>query len=174
MDEADLATTVAELSNAVAALVTQVRALEDQLALYQLVASYGPAVDAGDAETTAGLWLTDGVYETEQTGPLEGRSAIAEMVRGEVHQGLIHGGCGHLLSLPVVEVDGDRAVLTNHSRLYRQREDGFDLWLLKANRWEVERTDEGWQVRSRVNLALDGSQPPRELLRRAHEIDRTD
>ena len=163
MPETDMAATVAALGATVEALAARVHQLEDQLELYQVVARYGPAVDSGDPEATAALWLEDGTYETEQTGPMVGRAGIAAMVVGEGHQGLIHGGCGHVLSMPVVQVDGDHAVLTNHSRLYRKGEDGFDLWLVKANRWELERTDEGWKVRSRVNRTLDGSPGAREL-----------
>jgi hypothetical protein len=167
--EDGLAAEVAALRGLVEDLAGRLRAAEDQLALYQLVASYGPAVDSGDPATTSALWAEDGVYETEQTGPMVGREGIAAMVVGEGHQGLIHGGCGHVLSMPVVEVRGDQAVLTNHSRLYRKGDEGFDLWLLKANRWEVERTDDGWKVRSRVNLTLDGRPGGRELLGRAHQ-----
>lgn len=38
-------------------------ALEDERDIARLLASYGPLVDAGDADGAAALWATDGVYD---------------------------------------------------------------------------------------------------------------
>ena len=46
-----------------AALEAKLHALEDQVALYQLMSAYGPLVDSGDAEATAAMWTEDGVYD---------------------------------------------------------------------------------------------------------------
>lgn len=37
--------------------------LEDHLEITQLVAQYGPAVDSGSADATAGLWTEDGSFD---------------------------------------------------------------------------------------------------------------
>ncbi|MEU5696831.1 nuclear transport factor 2 family protein [Actinosynnema sp. NPDC020468] len=139
-----------------AAVEERLRAAEDRLALLQLVATYGPAVDSGSAGQAAGLWAEDGVYDTFPV-VLEGRDAIRDMVTGELHQGLIAAGAAHLLTLPHVELDGDRAVLTNHSQLVLRDGDGFRVWRTGVNRWECARTADGWRVVSRVNRLLDGS-----------------
>ncbi len=39
-----------------AALEQRLRRVEDELAIGRLMASYGPLVDAGDADAVAGLW----------------------------------------------------------------------------------------------------------------------
>ncbi len=157
---------MADLEATVRALEQRIEALEDQLALLHLVSTYGPAVDSGTAEVVAGLWTEEGVYDVDIPGPLRGRGEIAGMVRGEGHQGLIHNGAAHVLSMPHVVVDGDRAVVTGYSRVYAHRDDGFGVWRVSANRWECVRTDEGWRVELRINRPLDGAEESREILRR--------
>ena len=157
---------MSDLEATVAALATRLQAVEDQLAITQLVVSYGPAVDSGSAAEVAALFLEDGVYDSRPPGPMEGRAGISAMVGSDGHQALIHNGCGHVMAAPVVTVDGDRAVATGYSRVYRRVDEGFEVWRLAANRWELERTPDGWQVRYRVNRLLDGSDEARDLLRR--------
>ena len=160
---------------AIAALERRVRDLEDRLALLQLVATYGPAVDSGSPEPTARLWTEDGVYDVFPK-VLRGRGDIADMVTGELHQSLIARGAAHLQSLPHIEITGDRAVVTTYSQLVLRDEatDSYRIWRTSANRWEFIRTDQGWRVTHRTNRPLDGGGEARELLRAAVEPERTD
>jgi ketosteroid isomerase-like protein len=158
---------VSDIEATVQALAERVRVLEDQLAIYRLVASYGPAVDSGNADAVGRMWTEDGVYDVDTPGPLEGRASVSAMVAGKGHQSLIHGGAGHVMAMPVVTLDGDRAVATGYSRLYLRDGDGFRVWRVAANRWELQRTADGWQVTNRVNRVLDGRADARELLGRA-------
>jgi hypothetical protein len=98
---------------------------------------------------------------------IDGSSAIAEMVRGEHHQALIRSGAAHVLGAPLVRVDGDRAVATCYSNVFRVVDGGFEVWRTAANRWELERTVDGWRTTRRTTRLLDGSDEARELLRRA-------
>ncbi|MEU7713243.1 nuclear transport factor 2 family protein [Micromonospora chalcea] len=145
---------------------------EDQLALWRIVASYGPAVDSGSAEITAQLWTEDGVYDTFPV-VLNGRDALRGMVNGERHQALINNGAAHLMGLPHIVVDGDRAVVTNYSQLVLSAPDqnGYRIWRTGSNRWEFTRTDEGWKVTHRWNRQLDGTDEGRDLLARAVESE---
>lgn len=145
----------------------RLRALEDVVAIYQLLAGYGPAVDAGASAIAASRWSESGSYDA-QVGEWVGREAIAGMVEGEFHQSLIQSGCAHVLSLPHVVVDGDRAVATSHGRLYRRDEpnDSFRVWRVTATRWELVRHGDGWLVERRVNKLLDGDPDARRLLGR--------
>ena len=146
-----------------AALEQRVQQLEDQVALYRLISSYGPAVDTGSAEAAGALWDEDGVYEFD-TSRLDGPDGIAAMVRSDGHQGLIHQGCAHILALPVVTVDGDRATAAGYSRVYRHTDQGYEIWRVSANAWEFRRTDAGWRVVRRVNRTIDGGPEARRLL----------
>jgi hypothetical protein len=162
-----------------AALETRLRDLEDQVALYQLMSAYGPLVDSGDAEATAALWTLDGVYDwgggpklapgapmkEGAAGAAYSQAAIADMVRGPYHQEIIQGGAGHVIGLPHILIDGDTAVATSYSRLYRRDGENFRTWRVGANRWEFVRTPDGWRVKQRINRVLNGDAEARELLR---------
>ncbi|MER7279137.1 nuclear transport factor 2 family protein [Dactylosporangium sp. NPDC000244] len=157
-----------ERDEVLADLQRRVRELEDRLALMQLLATYGPAVDSGSPEPAAGLWTDDGVYDV-YPAPLHGRAAIAGMVTGELHQGLIRAGAAHLQGVPHLRIDGDRAVAIAYSQLVLRDEatDTFRTWRTGVNRWEFVRTAEGWRCTHRVNRQLDGGAEARDLLREA-------
>lgn len=150
-----------------AQLESRVQSLEDRLAIYDLVAAYGPSVDAGDAAVAADLWTEDGTYDVD-TGTYEGRDGIAAMVESRLHQGLLERGCAHLTGPPRVDVDGDVAVAVCHSQLVVRRVDGsgFDVVRATAHRLDLVRTDTGWLVHRRTSRLLDGGEPARDLLRR--------
>jgi hypothetical protein len=149
----------------VAELRQRLEQLEDRLALYEAVASYGPAVDSGSSEIVAGLWTDDGRYDTFPR-PLNGQSEIATMVRSDAHQSLIRGGCAHILGMPRVELDDDTAVATCYSQVlvHDEETDEFRVWRVSANRWEFRRTPDGWRATSRVNRLVDGNDEARQLL----------
>jgi hypothetical protein len=153
----------------VQALEARVQALEDTLAVYHLVSSYGPAVDTGSSRETASLWEEGGVYEFDSSR-LEGAAAVAAMVRSDGHQSLVRQGCAHVLAMPVVRVEGERAFATGYSRVYRHVGDGYEVWRVSANEWELARTPDGWRVTRRVNHQLDGSDAARRTLRSALDV----
>ncbi len=146
-------------------LSARVAALEDRQAITDLMASYGPAVDAGDPDAVATLWTDDGVYDVD-TGVMHGRDEIAAMVVGERHQGYVRGGCAHILEPASVRVDGDTAVATGKSMLVTADGDGGGFTVLRAtaNRWEFVRTADGWRCRRRIGRVLDGGRESREVL----------
>jgi hypothetical protein len=145
------------------ALERRVNLLEDQIAIYQLMASYGPAADSGSTQRAIALWAEDGVYDLHSR-IMVGRAAIAEELEGAWHQGLIAQGSGHIVSMPQIVIDGDTAVATCHSRLYRREGDAYRVISLSANRWEFARGEAGWQVTRRVSRRLDGSDASHALL----------
>jgi hypothetical protein len=160
---------LAELKAELAALKARVRLLEDQVELTQLVAQYGPSVDSGSAEATANLWTEAGVFAVvggEQTFSMNGRGDIAGMVNGAGHQGLIHRGCAHVLTVPHVEVRGDEAFGRSYALNIRWDGEADRFWVARvsANTWRWARTAEGWKVRERVNANLDGAAASRAIL----------
>ena len=157
-----------DLERAVAALQERVQRLDDQAAIYQLIANYGPAADSGWSEMAASLWTDDGIYDA-QVGAWQGRDAIAGMISGATHQGYIHEGCAHVLTMPYITVDGDTAVATCYGQLFRNDGDNFRIWRVTATRWELRRDVDGWRIANRVNKLLDGDAEARALLRRGIE-----
>jgi ketosteroid isomerase-like protein len=156
---------MSDLIAAVAALEKRLALLEDERAVMRVLATYGPAVDGADAETAANLWTEDGSYDA-QIVSFKSRAEIKAMVTGEMHQAIIQGGAAHVIGVPLVHINGDRAVATCYARLYRkQDEKSFYVWRVTAVRWELVRTASGWKVTRRVNKVLDGSKEARDLIR---------
>ncbi len=146
-----------DIEQRLCALEGRVRLLEDQLAIYQVMAAYGPAADAGATNEAVALWTEDGIYDLH-TRVMVGHADIARELEGEWHQGLIGRGSAHIVSMPKVEITGDTAVATCHSRLYRREgDDGYRVISCSANRWEFARGAQGWRVTRRVSRQLDGS-----------------
>ncbi len=53
-----------KLEDKLEAIERRLAVLEDERDIARLIASYGPLVDAGDAEGAAALWTADGSYDT--------------------------------------------------------------------------------------------------------------
>lgn len=150
-------------------LAQRLALIEDRLEIYQLVAAYGPLVDSNSVQEAAELWTEDGVYDID-IGAWHGRDEIRGMLEGELHQSLVGGGAGHVLSLPYVELDGDTAVATLYGRVFQHSDDGpFTVFRTVASRLECVRTDEGWRVKRRTNQLLDGSTKAHRLLSSLHD-----
>lgn len=146
-----------------AALEARLTLLEDEREITRLVASYGPLVDAGEADRVADLWTEDGVYDVDELF-MGNRAEIDAMVRSDAHQGLIGRGCCHFLGPAHVTVEGDRAVAICASILLVRHEGRVLPVRIGANRFELERTGDGWRSTRRTTRALDGSAEARALL----------
>jgi len=157
---------VERLEENIAALQARVQQLEDHLEITQLVAQYGPSVDSGSAEATADLWTQDGSFDAVGAITMHGHEQIAGMVRSQGHQDLILHGCGHVLTVPHVVVDGDEARGRSYALNIRWDADEQRFWVarLSANTWHWVRTDDGWKVKERVNANLDGTPEHRAVL----------
>lgn len=147
------------------AMERRLATLEDREEIRNLIATYGPLADSGKAEAVAALWTADGEYEVVGFATARGRAAIAGLIEGPTHQGLIAQGCAHVLAPVTVEVDGDRATAIGHSVVLRTGESGgFEVYRVSANRWTLGRTSEGWRVVHRANAMLDGNEAARLLM----------
>ena len=141
----------------------RLRGTEDQLAIYQLVATYGPGVDSLSEETVRSLWTEDGIYDPGGD-PYVGNEAVGKLIYGDIHQGFVKKGCAHVMSMPRVTIHGDTAVATGYSRVYLHDGDHWRVERASANRWELVRTAQGWKVKHRTNRMLLGNDKPRKLL----------
>jgi len=156
---------VDELRATMEALTARVRALEDQLEIMQLTAQYGPAADSGAGDVAAALWTEDGTFNVAGHFRLAGRDAIAGMLNGAGHQGLIAGGAAHVLTVPHIVVNGDEATGRSHALNIRSHAaDEFRIGRVSANTWHWVRTSQGWRIADRVNASLDGTPGHREML----------
>jgi hypothetical protein len=146
------------------ALERRVRELEDTIAIYQVLASYGPSVDGGAGDAVHQLWTEDCRYDTDTgSGGMSSRDEVATMAN---NVGGVPPRFAHVINTPIVVVDGDTAVATGHSTTYRRDGERFYPDRVSANRWELERVDGRWRTKLRVNRLLDGSPEARAVLAR--------
>ena len=131
--------------------------LEDERAIARLIASYGPLVDAGEAEAVASLWAPDGSYDVGDW-TMSNRDEVNAMVKSDAHQGLMARGCCHFFGPPVVTVNGDSANAVCQSTILVRREaGGYHVMRAGVHLIRLRRAEHGWQIASRVARQLDGS-----------------
>lgn len=160
-------------------LEDRLRAVEDRLAIYHLIASHPPAADTGTAGYYRDAFLPDGTIELG-TKSATGNEAIGAIVRTPEHQAAIAGGLCHFAGLPRVEVNGDTAVAISYLQVLEPNRaatpvamaghgvsSGYRIHRLGANRWDLVRTGDGWKVAKRAYRMLDGGKEGPEMLRQA-------
>ncbi|HYB82717.1 MAG TPA: nuclear transport factor 2 family protein [Mycobacterium sp.] len=146
-------------------LAARLRRLEDERDIAGLIASYGPAVDAGDADAAARLWASEGIYEVDGWR-MEGRADVHAMVSSPAHQNLVAKGCCHFLGPCVVTVTGDSAVAVCESLVLIRDDDGYRVWRSTANHFALQRIDGQWHISIRTSRVLDGNPAAHTLLRK--------
>src|SRR6266849_2677152 len=155
------------------------RAIEDRLEIYNIIASHPPSADTGGSEHISAGWVEDGVFDRGEN-PARGRAAIADHVLSAGHQAAIAGGLAHFTGLPHVAIHGDTAIVTSYLQILVPQTQGdpvdvpnhgsgkgFRIHRMTANRWELVRTREGWKIKHRTLRQLDGTEPARKILRGA-------
>jgi hypothetical protein len=155
---------MANVEARLAALEARVHQLEDQVAIYQILSTYGAAADGVSEKAMTELWTEDAIYDAQLVA-FDSRRKILDMLTGEMHQHIIHNGAAHVIGMPTVRIEGDTAVATCIARLYRKDGDNFRAWRVTACRWDLVRTAKGWRIKKRVNKVLDGAEDARVLLR---------
>ena len=80
-----------------ASLTERLQRVEDQLAIYQLIAAYGPAVDRADGLGAGALWTKDGTYDAGGTLAFQGRHGVVGLVDSDLHRGYDLGAVDFLV-----------------------------------------------------------------------------
>lgn len=141
-------------------LSERIQRIEDIEAIRNLIASYGPLADRGDARAVAHLWLEDGEYDVGGYGIAKGRAAIAALIEGDTHRELMADGCAHILSPHQIDIDGADASAIGYSMVIRKNAEGFAIWRIASNQWRLARQGDGhWLVASRVNRPIAPHRP---------------
>jgi hypothetical protein len=158
----------------------RLRAIEDRLEIYDIIASHPPSADTGADYYTRVAYVADGVIDLGGGKAATGNEAIAAVSRTPGHQAAIAGGLAHFAGLPKIEIDGDNAVVTSYLQILTPHptagphevpnhgvSKGFRIHRVAANRWELLRTAAGWKIKRRTVRTIDGSDEPRDILRGA-------
>ena len=128
-------------------LEDRLRAVEDTLAIYHLIASHPPAADTGTESYYRDAFAIDGVIDLG-TKTATGNDKIGAVVKTPEHQAAIASGLCHF------------AELSGHGL-----SSGYRIHRLGVNRWDLKRTDDGWKVTKRAYRMLDGTEEGPALLR---------
>src|SRR5262245_53617008 len=99
------------------ALEARLRMVEDQLEIYNLIASHPPSADTGADYYTRAIYLEDGAIDLGGGKAARGNEAIAAIGRSAEHQAAIAGGLAHFAGLPHIAVDGDKAVVVSYIQI---------------------------------------------------------
>ena len=158
------------MSNTESAVEKRLRAIEDQLAIYQVICSYGYAVDGLNAKAVGECYTDDGVYAVGDIGSMNGRETIEAITRDPGHLNYVANGCAHMSTLPHIVLDGDRAAATCHTMVGMHGENGFFIGRMSASRLELARQADGvWKIVHRQNYMLNGDPAGSKLLGRVKE-----
>jgi len=158
----------------------RIRAIEDRLEIYNLIASHPPSADTAAHDYIRSIFVEDAVLDLGGTKTASGAQAISEMPQRPEHHQAIKGGLAHFAGLPHVTIDGDRAVVTSYLQILAPHPTadeievpahgatrGYRIHRVGANRWELIRTPQGWKIKRRSYRTLDGSEPALDILRQA-------
>lgn len=148
------------------ALAQRVQELEDEKAIREVLVQYGEFLDARDYAAYSRLFARDGVW-TGGFGSFTGPAAIEAMLvenLGAPEPGFVNKTSFHLITTPVVDVDGDRATARSRYLFFTASDEGRPNPLL-AGRYEDEfvREDGAWKIRRRITHGVipwrDGNDP---------------
>jgi SnoaL-like domain len=158
----------------------RIRAIEDRLEIYNLIASHPPSADTGAQPYIQSIFLDDSVLDLGGAKRADGSAAISHIVTRPEHGAAIKGGLAHFAGLPHVTIDGDRAVVTSYLQILTPHPTadeievpahgaarGYRIHRVGANRWELVRTPKGWKIKRRTYRTLDGTDAALDLLRQA-------
>jgi len=162
-------------------LEKRIRAIEDRLEIYNLIAGHPPSADTGAAAYAESVYSEDGVFDR---GPgltsATGNKVIGAMLQSPDHRAAIAGGLAHFTGLPHVAIDGDAAVVVSYLQILTPNKSGepvavpnhgtsrgYHIHRVVTNRWDLVRTASGWKIKRRTLRLVDGSEPSRDLLRGA-------
>jgi len=157
----------------------RIRAIEDRLEIYNLIAGHPPSADTGNAPYAEAVFTPDAVFDR---GPdlfgAVGHKAMGANLQSAGHQAAIAGGLAHFTSLPHITINDDTAVVVSYLQILTPKKmgetvevpnhggsRGYHIHRVVANRWELVRTPSGWKIRRRTLRLIDGSEPAREILR---------
>jgi hypothetical protein len=162
-------------------LERRIRAIEDRLEIYNLIAGHPPSADTGAGHYAEAVFTADAVFDRgpDLSGAV-GNKEIGANLQSAGHQAAIAGGLAHFTSLPHITINGDSAVVVSYLQILTPKKSGepvevpnhggsrgYHIHRVVTNRWDLVRTPSGWKIKRRALRLIDGSEPAREILRSA-------
>lgn len=132
-------------------LEARLRRMEDLMEIHQLFIDYGMHLDAGRFEDYAALFAAEGEIRLGPLGKAKGRAQIRDTMTKAL-DGLV-GKTFHVISSPMVQLDGDRATSEVMWTMIQRGDDGKpEVAMLGRHRDELVREDGRWRILVRRGL----------------------
>ena len=157
------------LGDRIEQLEAQVRRLEEERDLRELLARYSFTADLFRGQPWVDLWTDDGVYELSAEERADGhpqryagRDELMALITGP---GMPPPGRSqhHTQGPLVFRIDGDRAVAEGYSVTYVNRPSGNEVWNMGFSRWTFRRVDGVWKIERRQRREI-GSPDQAEMI----------
>ena len=163
-------------------LTTRLRAVEDRLAILDLLAGAAMSADVASESYWQATYAEDAIMDRGTEQLERGRDAILAIVRGPGQQAAVDYGMSHLASAPHITIAQDCATATGYILVVvpgasttsvalpgkgTSRE--LAIYHLTVNRWDLRRTADGWRVVRRTIRPI-GTDDAREMIRSGIEV----
>jgi hypothetical protein len=149
-------------------LEDRLRAVEDHLEILNLLAGSPFSSDIPSASFWEAMYGERAVMDRgDGLEQIVGRDAVISILHSPEHTAAVASGMAHVAAPPHIRIDADRAVATGYLQIIVPNPVGPEVglgqyppargllvWRLTANRWELERTDQGWRVTKRSIRAV--------------------
>ena len=158
------------------ALEDRLRAVEDTLAIYHLIASHPPAADTGTDRYYRDAFTSDGQIDLGGGKGATGHEAIAGIVSTRQRLPVVSVILPDCRAWSSMAIPRWQRLICRSSRpigMVRRElsghgtSTGFRIHRVGANRWELKREKDGWKVTRRTLRPLDGGDDAQALLRQA-------
>lgn len=139
----------------------RLQAVEDRLEIIELEATYARSFDEHDGAVWSALFTEDGIYQSRPVGDadpvtfVQGAQALADYCRNTPFEGI------HLLHLPQLVIDGDRATARIHLEFHGSwRDEAGEPRLSMQGYYDVSyrRVAARWRIAHRVTTAFSRQQ----------------
>lgn len=173
MEHAETERALIELRGRLDRQESRLQLAEDQLAIMNLMARYGLAADCGNDALAMACHTKDAEYRVSSPRAgrdgghedlvLQGREAIGEMLRSDLHQSMLPD-TAHTVGPSDIDVRGDSARAIGYSRLYLREGEQPRLLRLSINDWMFHRVSGQWLIATRTSR-LVGESAAQDILR---------
>ena len=141
-------------------LEERLQRMEDLAEIHRLFYDYGHHLDAGDLDSYAALFATDGEVMLGPMGRARGRAEIRAMMEGATSASV--GASYHVISAPRVELDGDTATSEVMWTVVQRGADGKpSVSMTGRHKDQLVREDGKWRFRVRRGFVdIPSALPP--------------